>query len=129
MEVFSVACVSGSIARQVLHGVSCDACKTCLTSEVLLHTNVFIYFKEYSDTEQFLTYPSEKLVETVAAAVTIMESMMAEVAHLNSVGQHITAAIKNSIDFEWIRCTGCSLHQQQIMDDIVRGLTRIYIPW
>jgi hypothetical protein len=33
MEVFSVAYVSGSIARQVLRGVSCDACKTCLTSQ------------------------------------------------------------------------------------------------
>jgi hypothetical protein len=50
--VFSVAYVSGSIARQVLRGVSCDACKTCLISQVLLSTNVFIYFKEYSDTEQ-----------------------------------------------------------------------------
>jgi hypothetical protein len=45
MEVFSVAYVSGSIARQVLHGVSCDECKTCLTSEVLLRTSVFVYFK------------------------------------------------------------------------------------
>jgi hypothetical protein len=97
MEVFSVAYVSGSIARQVLCHVSCNTCKTCLTSKVLLQTIVFIYFKEYSDTEQYLTYPSEKLVETVSAAVTLMESMMAEVAHLNSVEQHVTAAIKNSI--------------------------------
>jgi hypothetical protein len=65
---------------------------------VLLWTSVFIYFK-YSDTDQSLTYPSEKLAETVGAAVTLMENMMAEVAHLNSVEQHITAAIKNSIDF------------------------------
>jgi hypothetical protein len=36
IEVFSVAYVIGSIARQVLHGVSCYAYKTCLTSEVLL---------------------------------------------------------------------------------------------
>jgi hypothetical protein len=43
---FSLAYVSGSIARQVLCGVSCDACKTCLTSEVLLSANVFIYFRE-----------------------------------------------------------------------------------
>jgi hypothetical protein len=28
-----------------------------------------------------------------------MESMMAEVAHLNSVEQHIIAAIKDGIDF------------------------------
>jgi hypothetical protein len=46
MEVFSVAYVSGSIARQVLSGVSCVACKTCLTYEVLLHTSIFISFKE-----------------------------------------------------------------------------------
>jgi hypothetical protein len=62
---------------------------------VLLSASVF---KEYSHTEQSLTYPSE-LVETVGTAVNLMECMMAEVAHLNSVGQHITAAIKNSIDF------------------------------
>jgi hypothetical protein len=67
---------------------------------VLLPANVFIYFKECSDTEQSLTYPSEKLVETVGTAVTLMGCMMAEVAHLNSLEQHITAAIKNSTDFE-----------------------------
>jgi hypothetical protein len=42
-------------------------------------------------------------VETVGTAVTLMESMMAEVAHLSPVEQHITAAIKSTIDFEWIR--------------------------
>jgi hypothetical protein len=60
---------------------------------------VFVYFKEHSDTEQSLTYPSEKLVETVGTAVTLNESMMAEVAHLSSVEKHITAAITNSIEF------------------------------
>jgi hypothetical protein len=80
MQVFSVAYVSGSIVRQALCGVSCDECKPCLTSEVLLRTSVFVYFKEY-------TYPSEKLVETVGTAVTLMESMMAEMA--NSVEQQI----------------------------------------
>jgi hypothetical protein len=93
--VFSVSLVSGSIARQVLHGASCDACKTRLTSEMLLRTSVFVYFNEYSDAEQSLTYPSEKLALTVGAAVTLMESMMAEVADLNSVEQHITAALIN----------------------------------
>jgi hypothetical protein len=63
---------------------------------VLLRTSVFIYFKEYSDTERSLIYPSEKLVETVGA-VTAMESMMAEAAHSNSVEQPITAAIKNRL--------------------------------
>jgi hypothetical protein len=40
MEVFSVAYVSGFLARQVLRGVSCDVCKTCLTDEMLLSANV-----------------------------------------------------------------------------------------
>jgi hypothetical protein len=33
IQVFSVAYVSNSIARQVLQGVSCDACKSCLTDK------------------------------------------------------------------------------------------------
>jgi hypothetical protein len=124
MEVFSVAYVSGFIARQLLCGVSCDACTACLTSQVMLSTNAFIYFKEYSDTEQSLTYPSEKLVETVGTSITLLETMMAEVAHFSSAEQHITTAIKNDVDFDWIRSTGCSLHH-----GIVRGITRISIPW
>jgi hypothetical protein len=81
---------------------------------VLLSVNVFIYitFKECSDAEQSLTYPSEKLVETVGTVVTLMESMMAKVTHFNSVEQHITAAIKSTIDFQWIKCTSCSLNLQ-----------------
>jgi hypothetical protein len=67
---------------------------------VLLSTNVFIYLKEYSVTERFLTYPLEKLLETVDISVTLMESLMAEVAHLNLVERHITPAIKISIDFK-----------------------------
>jgi hypothetical protein len=126
MEILSVVYVSGFIARQLLHGVECDACKKCLTSQVMLSTNVFIYFKEYSDTGQSLTYPYEKLVETVGTTVTLLETMMAEVAHLNSLEQRITTAIKNSVDFHWIRSTG-SLHHQRLVGGIVRGITRICI--
>jgi hypothetical protein len=87
------------------------------------------YFKEYNDIEQSLTYPCEKLMEAYDIAVTLVESVMAEVAHLNSVEQHITAAIKSTIDFEWIRCKACSVHQQGIVDGTVKHLARIYIPW
>jgi hypothetical protein len=51
----------------------------------MLSTNAFIYFKEYKDNEQSLTYPSERLVETVSASVTVLEGMMAEVAHTYSL--------------------------------------------
>lgn len=50
----------------------------------MISHNVFIYFKEYSNIEQSLAYPSEMLVKTVRTSV-----MMAEVADLNSVQQHI----------------------------------------
>jgi hypothetical protein len=107
--------------------VKCDACKTCLTSQVI-STSVFTCFKEWSDAEQALTYLSEKLVETVVTSVTLMESMVAEAAHWNSVEQNITAAIKSSVYIEWNMSTGCSLHRQWIVDGTVRGVTRIYIP-
>jgi hypothetical protein len=71
MEVFSVASVSGSIGRQVVRAVSCDVYKICLTSQVLPSQSVFIYFKDYSDTEQSLTYPSERLVETAGTSVIL----------------------------------------------------------
>jgi hypothetical protein len=57
----------------------------------MLSTNAFIYFKEYKDNEQSLTYPSERLVETVSASVTVVDGMMAEVTHTHSVEEKITA--------------------------------------
>jgi len=129
MGLFSVAYVSGFIARHVLRAVRCDDCKACLTSPVMMSTNAFIYFKEYKDNEQSLTYPSERLVETVSASVTLLEGMMAEVAHTYSVEEKITAAIKTTVDFRWIQSSGCLLHHQEIVDGIARSVTRISIPW
>jgi hypothetical protein len=59
-------------------------------------------------------------VETVGMYVTLMGSMMSVVAHFSSVEQHITAAIENSIYFEQIRYTGCSLHHQWTVVGIVK---------
>jgi len=81
MALFSVAYVSGFIARHVLRAVRCDDCKTCLTSPVMMSTNAFIYFKEYRDDKQCLTYPSARLVETVSTSLTVLDGMMAKVAH------------------------------------------------
>jgi hypothetical protein len=93
-----------------------------------MSTNAFIYFKEYRYDKQSLTYPSERLVETVSASVTVLNGMMAEVAHTYSFEEKITAAIKNIVDFGWIQSSGCSLHQHEI-DGNARNVTRIYIPW
>ena len=122
-DLFSVAYLSGFIARHVHCAVRCDDCKTCLVSPVMLSTISFIYFKEYKDDEQSLTCPSEKLVETV------LDGMMAYVAHTLSVEEKITAAIKNVIDFGWIQFSGCSLHHQEIVYGIAWNVTRISVPW
>jgi hypothetical protein len=113
------------LARYLLYDVNCDAYKTCLASQVMIPTNGFIYLKVYYVTEQSLTY-SKRLAETVGTSVTLMKSMMAQMAHLNLMEQHITAAFKNTVYFEWTGSTDRLLHQQ-IVDGIVRGVTGIYI--
>jgi len=54
---------------------------------------------------------------------------MAKVAHMGSVEEKMTVAIKETVDFGWIGSSGCSQHSHKIVDDIVRGITRIAIPW
>ena len=54
---------------------------------------------------------------------------MADVAHLHSVEEKITAAIKNTVDFGWIQSSGCLLHHQEIVYGIAQSVTRISIPW
>ena len=129
MTVFSVAHVSGIIAMQLLHGGSCDACKVCLISEVPSSTDVYIGFRRYSSTVQSLICPTEQLVSTVGSAVTVLESVMSEVGHFKSVELHVANAIRTSVDFDWIRLAGCSLHYQGLEEGIVTGVTRILIPW
>ena len=96
---------------------------------MLLGTNAFIYFKEYEEDKQLLNYPSEKLVENVGASISLLESKIGKVAHMGSVEEKMTVAIKDTVDFGWIGSSGSLQHSQKIVDDIVRGITRIAIPW
>jgi hypothetical protein len=50
--------------------------KACLTSEVPLPPDSYIGFKACRSTVESLTYPTEKLVETVGTAVTVSEGIM-----------------------------------------------------
>ena len=129
MAALSVAYISGFVARRLLHNSSCDACKACLISETPSPSDVFIAFKECRDEVHSLTCLPEKLVESVGSAVTVLEGMISEVAHLQTVELRITDAIKESVNFNWIRLTGCSLHYQRIEDEIVRSVISISIPW
>ena len=47
-----------------------------------------------------MTCPSKKLVETVCASISLLESKMAKVAHMGSVEETMTVIIKEAIDFE-----------------------------
>jgi hypothetical protein len=55
--------------------------------------------------------------------------MISEVAGLQTVEVRIADAIKKTINFNWIRLTGCSVHYQRIEDEIVRSVLSISIPW
>jgi len=67
------------------------------------------------------------LVETVGASISLLESKKAKVAHMGSV-EEMTVAIKETVHFGWIGSSGCSLHNQKIVDDIMKGITRIATP-
>jgi hypothetical protein len=88
-----------------------------------------MYFKEYEEDKQLLTYPFEKLVETVGASISLLEIKMAKVAHMGSDEEKMTAAIKETVYFGWIASSGCSLHSQKTVHGIVSGITRIASPW
>jgi len=68
------------------------------------------------------------MVATVSTSVTVLDGMMADVAHTHSVEEEITAAIKNTIDFGWIQSSGCLLHHQEMVDGNAWSVTRISVP-
>ena len=97
MKMFSVAYVSGFIAKHLLNISNCDICKKCLIPEVPSPLDIYIGFKEHSSTVQSLTYPTEKLVETVGTAVTVLEDVMSQVAHFESAELYWTHALKREL--------------------------------
>ena len=86
-------------------------------------------FNQCSSRVHSVTCPTETLVVTVGTAVTILEVMISEVAHLDTVKCCITSVLKESVSFDWIRLTSCPLQHQRIEDEIVRSVTRTSIPW
>jgi len=103
VKMFSVAYVSGFVAKRLHNNSNCDMCKKCLISEAPSPLDIYTGFKEHDSTVQSLTYPTEKLVEIVGTAVTVLENVMSMVAHLESVELYVTDAIKKGDDFDWIR--------------------------
>jgi hypothetical protein len=72
MKMCLVAYVNGCIARRLVNN-DCDIYKKCLISEVPSPLDIYREFKEHFRTVQSLTYPTEKLVETVDTAVNVLD--------------------------------------------------------
>jgi hypothetical protein len=112
MKMFSVAYVSGFIAKHFLNNSNCEKILKNMISEVPSPLHIYTVFKDHSSTVQSLTYPTEKLVEPVGTAMTVLENVMSKVAHSEPVELYVTDAIKKRVDFDWISSAGCSLHYQ-----------------
>jgi len=69
------------------------------------------------------------MVDTVNASISLFVSKMAKVAHVGSVEEKMTVAIKETVDFGWVGSSGCLLHSQKIGDGIMRDITRIANQW
>jgi len=48
---------------------------------------------------------------------------------MGPVEEMITVTIQEMVDFRWIGSSGCLLYHQNIIDGIVKDVTRIVIPW
>ena len=81
-KMFSVAYAGCFIAKCLLNNSNCDICKKCLISDVPSTLDIYTGFKEHSSTVQSLTYPTEKLVETVGTAMTVLHNVISKVAYL-----------------------------------------------
>jgi len=80
-------------------------------------------------TKESPTCPSERLVEIVITSITVLDGVMADVAHTQSVKEKITGANKNIVDFGWIHSSGCLIDHQQTVGGIARSVTRIPVSW
>jgi hypothetical protein len=128
VKTFSVAYVSGFIAKRLLNNSDCDTCEECLISEVPPPLDIYRALKEHGSTVQSHTYPTEKLVQTVRTAVNLLENVILMVAHLESVELYVTDAIKKGVNFYRIRSLVFS-SLPKIENGTLRWVTRIPIPW
>jgi len=78
--------------------------------------------------EQPLTYPSEKLVQTVRFSVTVWDGMMTKVVHSIQLTRQSQLPSRTELIY-WITSSGYSLHNLELVNCIVRIFTGISIPW
>ncbi|KAL1493660.1 hypothetical protein ABEB36_009358 [Hypothenemus hampei] len=87
--------------------------------------NIFIWFKEWNDKEQRLTYPSEHLTTFVGMSVTALETFM-EYSRYKGLSKQASAYICQNVPYEWLTCT---THKRDIKELIIIGVVRVSVPW
>ena len=127
IESYSMAYVSGYIARRLLKNITCDNCKACLTTDTVESFHEGITLREYF-ANKCLSYPTEELCKAVGVGATVLENMIPEVAHLPGVWKCIEGAIKETVNFSRIGEKYVD-HQVPIINGIVQGICAISIPW
>ncbi|KAJ8913092.1 hypothetical protein NQ315_006594 [Exocentrus adspersus] len=126
-ETLSVAYVSGFIAKKILGpDHQCDDCQQLLCSTSMEAQNLFIAFKEWTDNENRLMYPSENLVIAVGHAVTVLENFIQKHGGKPDLSKCSAIEIKNVVNFSWF---SCELHCNTIIEGVIKAVCPIGIPW
>ncbi|KAJ8915349.1 hypothetical protein NQ315_008236 [Exocentrus adspersus] len=126
-ETLSVAYVSGFIAKKILGpDHQCDDCLQLLCWTSMEAQNLFIAFKEWTDNENILMYPSENLVIAVGQAVTVLENFIQKHGGKPDLSKCSAIEIKNVVNFSWF---SCELHCNTIIEGVIKAVCRIGIPW
>jgi len=69
----------------------------CLITEVPSKLDIYTGFKKHSSTVQSLTCTTENFVETVDNVVTVLETVMSLLVHLESVELYVTDGMKRGV--------------------------------
>jgi hypothetical protein len=124
--IFSVAYVSGFIAKRLTQTIDCVTCKGMLCSSPEELYNLFITYKEWSEDHPRLTYPSENLVVAVGKAITLLESILPRLRGQPDVGKKAAEEIKDKLNASVLFC---DRHQEVFLPHLIKGVYRVGIPW
>ncbi|KAJ8913287.1 hypothetical protein NQ315_010953 [Exocentrus adspersus] len=126
-ETLSVAYLSGFIAKGLLTSTDkCQQCRSLLCSEEDALHNQFIVFKEWTDQEKRLTYPTEALVVAIGQAITVIEMLLNNDGSKSAIGHFLYAQIQLQVDFSWFSCTA---HKVCVLQSLIKAICRIGIQW
>ncbi|KAG8236871.1 hypothetical protein J437_LFUL017075 [Ladona fulva] len=124
LQMQSVCYVSGYVARKVLKSIGCMTCQQSLLSDAREPGNTYIYFREYHEGKELLTYPSVTLATVVGKIASYIEGVVAKLNWQDQVRETIT----NSVCFghrDWFVGVGCADHHDVLKTKIVNLVSKI----